>query len=179
MKRGLAVFVLGVVALGIQGGVALVIPRVLCPDVGLLVVIAIGLHWRDATSGLFVASALGFTADILSGSIFGAHALLRVLTYATTALVRSQIDLRGGVALGLFAAGMTIFYALGLFVLVQFFGGAVDGLRWPGIGGLFPHALVNAVFAPVVSAILLRVFAWADGEASRRGLQIDPRRSAM
>ena len=99
MKRGLAVLALGLIALGVQGGMAMSIPRALCPDLGLLVVIAIGLHWREATGGLFLASALGFTADILSSSIFGAHALLRVLVYATTALTRSQMDLRSGAAL--------------------------------------------------------------------------------
>jgi rod shape-determining protein MreD len=177
MKRGLAVFALGLIALGVQGGLSMAIPRVLCPDLGLLVVIAIGLHWRDTTSGLFIASALGFIADVLSSSIFGAHALLRVLAYATTALTRSQMDLRSGAALALFAGGMTIFYALGLVSLMRFFGGAGEGLPWSGFGALFPHIVVNAAVAPLVSGLLVRVCEWAEGEASRPGLEIDARRS--
>lgn len=178
MKRGLAVLALGLIALGVQGGIAMAIPRVLCPDLGLLVVIAIGLHWRETTSGLFFASALGFVADILSSSIFGAHALLRVLTYSATALTRRRMDLRSAAALALFAGVMTIFYALGLIVLMRFFGGPGEGLQWPGIGALFPHVAVNAIFAPLVSAALVRVCEWAEGEASRPGLQIDAKRTA-
>jgi rod shape-determining protein MreD len=177
MKCGLAVFVLGLIALGVQGGMAMAIPRVLCPDLGLLVVIAIALHWRETTAGLFIASALGFAADILSSSILGAHALLRVLVYAATALTRSKMDLRGGAALALFAGGITIFYALGLVSLTRFFGGAGEGLQWSGIGALFPHIVVNAVFAPLVSAVLVRVCEWAEGEASRPGLEIDAKRA--
>jgi rod shape-determining protein MreD len=157
---------------------SMAIPRVLCPDLGLLVVIALGLHWRETTTGLFLASALGFTADILSSSILGAHALLRVLAYATTALTRSQMDLRSGAALALFAGGMTIAYALGLVVLMKFFGAAGEGLNWAGIGALFPHVVVNALVAPLVSAILIRVCEWAEGEASRPGLEIDAGRPA-
>jgi rod shape-determining protein MreD len=178
MKRGLAVLALGLIALGVQGGMAMSIPRPLCPDLGLLVVIAIGLHWREATGGLFLASALGFTADILSTSIFGAHALLRVLVYAATALTRSQMDLRSGAALALFSGGMTILHSLGLISLMQFFGAAGEGPTWSGIGALFPHAAINAIFAPIVSAILLRVCDWAEGEASRPGLEIDATRTA-
>lgn len=178
MKRGLAVFALGLIALGFQGGMAMAIPRVLCPDLGLLVVIAIGLHWRETTTGLFVASALGFAADMLSSSIFGAHALLRILVYSATALTRSQVDLRSGAALALFAGGMTIFYALGLVSLSRFFGGAGEGLQWSGIGALLPHIAINALVAPFVSAILIRVCEWADGEASRPGLEIDAKRTA-
>ena len=36
------------------------------------------------------------------------------------------MDLRGGLALALFTGGMTIFYALGLFLLLQFFGTHLD-----------------------------------------------------
>jgi len=173
MKRGLAVLALGLIALGVQGGIAMAIPRVLCPDLGLLVVIAIGLHWREATGGLFLASALGFAADILSSSIFGAHALLRVLAYATTALTRSQMELRSGAALALFAGAMTIFYAVGLLLLMRFFGSSGEGFQWSGIGALFPHIAVNAIMAPLVSAVLVRVCEWAEGEANRPGLELD------
>ncbi len=178
MKRVLAVLVLGLLALGVQGGLALVLPRALCPDLGLLVVIAIGLHWQETTPGLFVASALGFAADLLSSSIFGAHALLRVLAFATTAMARSKMDLRGGAVLALFVAGVTILYALGLLVLMRFFSGAGEGTLWPSLAGVFPHALVNAVLAPLVSTLVVRVCERVEGEASRPGLELDANRSA-
>lgn len=178
MKRGLAVLAFGLIALGVQGGIAMAIPRVLCPDLGLLVVIAIGLHWGENTGGLLLASALGFAADVLSSSIFGAHALLRVLVYATTALTRSQLELRSGAALALFAGAMTIFYAGGLVLLMRFFGSTGEAVRWSGIGALFPHIAVNAIMAPFVSALLVRVCEWAEGEANRPGLELDAKRTA-
>lgn len=179
MKRLIAVLVVGLLALGIQGGLSLVIPRELCPDLGLLVVIAIGLHWQQATSGMFVASALGFTADLLSSSIFGGHALMRLLVFSATTVSRRRMDLRSGVAMGLFAGLMTIFYALGLLLLMRFFGADSEWLSRSEIGGLFLHALVNAVCAPGVAALLIRVCDWADGEASRPGLEIETRRPVL
>lgn len=179
MKRFFAVLVLGLIALGIQGGLSLVIPRELCPDLGLLVVIALGLHWQEATSGLIVASVLGFTADLLSSSIFGGHALMRLLVFSATAISRQKIDLRSGAALGLFAGVMTIFYALGLLLLMRFFGADSEWLSRSEIGGLFLHVLVNAVCAPAIAALMIRVCEWADGEASRPGLEIETRRTSL
>lgn len=177
MRRVLALLVFGLIALGVQSGLATVLPRQFCPDLGLLVVIAMGLHWQEATRGLLVASALGFAADFLSSSIFGAHALLRLLAYVTTALVRSQMDLRSGVALGLFVGGVTIFYGLGLFSLMGIFGFSLHESWWSGIGGMFPQAVVNALLAPLVSSLVGRLSEWAEGESSRPGLEIDASRS--
>lgn len=177
MKRALAAFVIGLLALGIQAGLATSIPRELCPDLGLLVVIAVGLHWDDATSGLLVSSALGFAADLLSAAVFGAHALLRVLAFTVTAVVRSQVDLRGGATLALFAANLTLLYSLGVLFLSGLTAGSGEAVSWSGIGGMFPHAAINGVFAPVVYALVSRVCDRAEGEASRPGLEIDANRS--
>lgn len=177
MKRVVAVLVLGLLALGVQGGLALALPRSLCPDLGFLVVLAIGLHWQQVTAGLFVASALGFAADLLSSSIFGAHALLRVVAFAITALARSQMDLRGGVAFALFAGGITVLYALCLLVLTRLSVGAEDGFPWWEFSGAFPHALVNGLLAPFVSTWVVRVCDRLEGEANRPSLEIDPGRA--
>lgn len=181
MKRILAVFVLGLLALGIQGGLAMVFPRALCPDLGLLVVLAIGLHWLEVTPGMFVSTALGFAADLLSSAIFGAHALLRLLSFVLTSLARSQMDLRGGATFAMFAAGLTVLNALGLMLLVRFFspvGGEGSGYSmWAVVSGVFPHALVNACFAPIVSALVLWVCDRVEGEARGPGIELDARRS--
>ena len=173
MKRVLVIFALGLVALGVQGGLAKILPRELCPDLGLLVVIAMGLRWQETTRGLLVASALGFAADFLSSSLFGAHALLRVVAYAMTTVGRSQMDLRSGLALALFAGGITVAYAMGLLGLMSIVEGPGQKAAWTGIGGVFPHAVVTAIAAPVISSLVSRLSEWADGEASRPGLQID------
>ncbi len=180
LKRVIAVFVLGLLALGVQGGLAMVLPRSLCPDLGLLVVLAIGLHWLEVTPGMFVATALGFAADLLSSAILGVHALLRLLSFSLTALARSQMDLRGGATFALFAAGMTILNAIGLMILLGFFSSASSAgfSIWSALTDVLPHALVNAVLAPLVSALVVWVGERVDGEASRPGIELDERRPA-
>lgn len=177
MKRVVAIIILGLIALGVQGGMAKVVPREICPDLGLLVVIAVGLHWQETTRGLIVASVLGFAADFLSSSVFGAHALLRVIAYALTTVGRSQMDLRGGLALGLFAGSLTLVYALALLSLMSLIEAPGHESAWTGFGGMFPQAVVNAIVAPLISGLVSRVSEWADGESSRPGLQIDAGRS--
>ncbi|MFT5442449.1 MAG: rod shape-determining protein MreD [Myxococcota bacterium] len=179
MKRALAAFLIGLFALGLQAGLATSIPRELCPDLGLLVVLAVGLHWDDATSGLLVSSALGFAADLLSAAVFGTHALLRVLVFTITAVVRSQVDLRGGAMLALFAAGVTLLYSLGVLFLSGLTAGSNEGVSWSGLGGMFPHALINGLFAPLVYALVSRACDRAEGEANRPGLEIDAHRPSF
>ncbi|MDP6980890.1 MAG: hypothetical protein QF570_20200 [Myxococcota bacterium] len=180
VKRILAVFILGLLALGVQGGLAMVMPRSLCPDLGLLVVLAIGLHWLEVTPGMFVASALGFAADLLSSAIFGAHALLRVLAFSLTSLARSQMDLRGGAIFALFAGAITILNALGLMLLLRFFtsgeAGAAAFSVWGVFSGVLPHAAINACLAPAVSAVVVWVCDRVEGEASRPGIEFEARR---
>jgi len=181
LKRIVAVFVLGLLALGVQGGLAMVLPRSLCPDLGLLVVLAIGLHWLDVTRGMFVATALGFAADLLSSAILGAHALLRLLSFSLTALARSQMDLRGGATFALFAGGMTLINAAGLMLLLRFFtpGGAdvVGYSAWGLVSGVLPQAAVNASLAPLVSLLVIWLDEKLEGEASRPGIELDARRA--
>jgi cell shape-determining protein MreD len=72
----LAVLFLGLAMTMIQGAIPFVISPPWCPDLCMLVVIAVGLYWRRWYSGLLLAMALGFFADVLSGSLLGTHALV-------------------------------------------------------------------------------------------------------
>ena len=83
MRQLLAMGALGVLALVIQSALATFVPPPYCPDLGLLVVIAIGLRWRGLTVGLLLAALLGFAADIMSGTLMGQHALLRMVAFAS------------------------------------------------------------------------------------------------
>jgi cell shape-determining protein MreD len=165
----------GLVALGIQGGLATFLPRELCPDLGLLVVLALGLQIRSWTTGIALATVLGYAADLLSGSLFGAHALLRLLTFCSATLARRQLNLRGSVPLGVFAAGVTMLYAIGLFALTGFFASAGE-VRWGSLRVLIPQALINAIAIPFVYKILAWIWERLEGEPVRRGLELDARR---
>jgi len=177
VKRGLAVIALGLIALGIQGGLAAVLPRELCPDLGLLVVVVLGLHAQNWASGFVLASALGYAADLLSGSLFGAHALLRILAFCAASLVRSQLNLRGSLPLAFFVGCLTILYALALIGLTSFFGAAAE-LHWGTLKLLIPQAIVNAVVAPSIARLMLWVWERLEGEPARRRLELDARRTA-
>jgi cell shape-determining protein MreD len=177
MKRGLALVAVGILALGIQGGLATLLPRGYCPDLGLLAVLAIGLQWRGMASGMGIAAVLGYSADLLSGSLLGAHALLRILLFSCAYLARRQLNLRGAAPLAVFAAGMTIFYFLGLLGLTSFFS-AGEGFRWSEIGALLTQAVANALTAPLVAWGIDRLWDKLGDDAFRGGLELDSRRTA-
>ena len=60
MKRALLFLVLGLFCPMLQGALIAHLPRVLCPDLSLLVVMALALCWRSTAGGLLVAGSAGF-----------------------------------------------------------------------------------------------------------------------
>lgn len=176
MKRALAVLALGAGALVLQSVLGTLLPGLGPPDLGLLVVVALGLHWRGATSGLLLAAVLGYATDLLSGSLLGEHALLRLLVYAAARLASRQLNLRGALPLAAFVFVATHAYALGVTALGSLFG--IQGaFGWDRAGELALHAGMNALLAPAVSRLTERVLGWAgEDESRRRTLSVEPRR---
>jgi rod shape-determining protein MreD len=175
VKRTLGILAAGLFVLALQGALATFLPHSLSPDLGLLYVVAVSLCWEGAVSGLVVAALLGYAADLLSGSMLGQHALLRLLVFSATYLSCRQINLRGALPLISFAAAVCFVYALGAGLLTAFFTGEnVLPPHW--LADLLPHLLVTALLAPWVSSSVARLWAWLGDEASgRRSLQLDAR----
>jgi rod shape-determining protein MreD len=175
MRWGALLFLMGWAALVVQGAVSTFLPPPYCPDLGLLVVIAIGLCWERASSGLLLAFALGLAADTMSGSLLGQHALLRLAAYVASRLASRQLNLRGALPLAVFAAGLTLLDALAVLALTSFFtGSGSPGLGW--FVDALQHGLVNAALAPAVSVLVERVGVWAGADdGSRRPLRLEPR----
>jgi rod shape-determining protein MreD len=151
------------------------IPAHLTPDLGFLIVIAIGLHWRSTAGGLVISAALGFVADLLSGSLLGEYALLRLLTFGVARSASRRLNLRGSLPQAIFVLFFTAVNALGIALLNTFFtsGGGFDMVA---LRDLLPHALVNALFAPLVSRIVEAVAtSLGDDESGRRMLHLEPR----
>ncbi len=169
MKQGFALLLLGLLALIVQGVVAPVMPTHLVPDLGLLVVLSIGLCWRPAVGGLLIAGALGYATDVLSGSLLGEHALLRVAVFGLARLANRQINLNGALPLIIFAAGVSIANGMALAGLTVLFGDqAQHGSFW--LSGLGRHAIANAVCAPLIFALVERSVAFLSGEDSARNV---------
>lgn len=173
MKQALALLLAGLLALVVQSGIVRVVPHPLCPDLGLLVVVAIGLYWEPLPSGFALAAVLGYASDVLSGSLLGQHGLLRLLSFSASRLGGRQLNLRGVVPLAVFVAALTLAYALALHVLQAFFSGT--SVSWmSSLGRATVHALVNGLAAPVVAAGIASLCSWTgDDEGGRRGFRLD------
>lgn len=175
MKQGLVLLALGVVALMVQGVVTQVLPAYWVPDFGLLLVVAIALGLRGAASGVVLAALLGYTTDLLSGSLLGQHALLRMTAYGVARFGSARLNLRGPLPQALFVGFLSVAHALGLWGLFAFFV-ADTGSSLLTLRELLLHALVNGIAAPFVSqaigALLDRL---GDDDASQRPMRLEPR----
>jgi rod shape-determining protein MreD len=163
----LAVLFLGLAMTMIQGAIPFVISPPWCPDLCMLVVIAVGLYWRRWYSGLLLAMALGFFADVLSGSLLGTHALVSLVIFVVAWLSSRQLNLRSPLALSIFAAIVSLFDVFATLALTGFF----VSVSLP-VGALWAdgwiHAAVNALFAVPVVALVAAVISRVDGETGSR-----------
>lgn len=180
MKAIPALLGVGLLALILQGALARIITPPWCPDLALLVVIALGLRWRRFMSGVFLAMILGYSMDLVSGSLMGQHALLRLMTYLAAALASRQLDLTGGLPVSILVFGTTFVYGITIVSLLSFFVGS-DGLRFSVFVDAICHALANVVaIGPVLSVVEKIQARFSEDEAGRRpGLSMMmPRRGA-
>ena len=173
MKRVLGLLALGALTPMLQGVAADVLSVRWCPDLGLLLVVAIALCWRNAAGGVALAAVLGYATDLLSGSLFGQHALLRVFAFGAARFGSRHLNLRGALPRAIFVALLTVANALLLGVTSNFFA-AGTGAGLVPTGDLLPHALMNALFAPLAVYVTERVVALlGDDDSSRRLLLIE------
>ena len=166
----------GLLALVIQGALATLVVPPWCPDLGLLVVLCLGLRWRGLAAGLVLAGLLGFSADLLSGSLVGQHALLRVLVFAGAFMAGRQLNLKGGMPLVAFVFAATLAYGIGAALISQFF----LEMGWPPASvwaeGIL-HAVINGLCAPWVAAWVQLLGVWAgDEDGATRALPIESSR---
>lgn len=168
MKSALAIVLLGLAALIIQGALARTLSPPWCPDLAWLVVVGIGLRWPGFLSGILVVLLLGFAADLVSGSLMGQHALMRLVTYFAAAIAARQLDLSGAVPVAIFVFGMTFLYGLAIVSTLAFFVGS-EGVRLDFFGRTAAFAIVNVLAAGPMIGLVDRVLArFSDEEAGRR-----------
>ena len=171
MRLFLSFLLIGVLLMISQGALARWLPPPFCPDFGLLLVICLGLRWPTLASGFVLVGLLGFSADLLSGSLMGEQALLRILVFALAFVAGRQFNIRETLPLMGFAASISFLYGVALYLLTLFFIGSSAG---EGSGWLlddFWHSVINSVFVPAVSSFCAWVFLWVVGdESNERGL---------
>lgn len=173
MRLFLSFLLMGVLLMISQGALARWLPPPFCPDFGLLVVICLGLRWPNLLSGLILVGLLGFSADLLSGSLMGQQAFLRILVFMLAYIVGRQFNIKGSLPLMGFVAGVSFLYGVALYLLTLFFIGSGVG---SGAGWLVDdvwHSLVNAAVAPTIDLLCTRIFLWVLGdEVNERSLGI-------
>jgi cell shape-determining protein MreD len=168
VKSVSAVLALGFVALIVQGALARMIPPPWCPDLAWLVVIGVGLRWPGFLSGMFLVVPLGYAMDLLSGSLMGQHAFMRLVSYCVAAVASRQLDLSGGLPVAIFVFGMTILYGLGIVATLSFFVGS-DATGLSVVTSAIGHGIANVVAAGPMIALVERVVTrFSDEEIGRR-----------
>jgi rod shape-determining protein MreD len=168
VKTFLALLGIGLLALILQGAIARTIPPPWCPDFAWLVVVAVGLRWPSVLSGIWLAVILGYAMDLVSGSLMGQHALMRLLTFLAAALAARQLDLSGAVAVSILVFGMTLFYGVAVVAVLTSFVDA-KGIGLPVLTDAFCHALANVVaMGPVLSLVERLLMRFSDEEIGRR-----------
>ena len=180
MKRGLLLLVVGVLAPMFQGALVVHLPRMLVPDLSLLVVMALALCWRSTGGGLLMAALVGFVADLLSSSLLGQHGLLLLATFAAARTASGHVNLKGGLAQAVFAVAWTTIYGLGLGGLTAFFSPGVP-FAWVDAGELVLRALINGIAAPLVcGAVAAMVSRLGEDESGgRRTLRLEARKISL
>lgn len=175
MKRVSALAGLAFAALVLQAAVARILPPQWCPDLGLLVVVGLGLGMRNATTGVVLAALVGYLSDALSGSLLGQHMLLHMAAFAAARIGTRQLNLRGPAPLAVFTAGLSAGYLLALWAIVVFFArGAEPSL--PAIHDFVAQALVNGLLGPIVAPAVAWVSLTLGDEEGARLMRLEPRK---
>ena len=168
MRSFLAVFALGLFALVLQGALARVISPPWCPDFAWLVVVALGLRWPSFVSGIVLATLLGFAMDLVSGSLMGQHAFMRIASFVAAAVAARQLDLSGAYPVTVFVFVLMVAYGLGIVVTLSFFVGS-EGVGFHVVSPALCHALVNALAAmPVLTTVERLLTRFSEEELGRR-----------
>lgn len=167
---------LGVLVPILQGALLRGVPAALCPQLGVLLVLGLGLAWPNAPGGVLVAAVVGLVSDLLSGSLGGQLVLLHLGAYLAARYASGHLDLGGALSTAIFAVGFSTLYGLSLSLSTLFFLPEAY-LGWGDLRLLLPVVVLNGLFAPwvvrAVRALLARLEA---PDFGRRRVLLGPRR---
>lgn len=177
MRVALALAGLALAALILQGLAALLLPAALLPDLVLLVAVACALAAPSA-AGLLVVTLVGFGADLLSGSLLGHHALLRLAVFAFTVAVSAQFHLKRPLPLMVLVLCLACADALLQMGLTRLFSGSWL-IGFDALAGVLPRAAVTALLAPSVCGLFRTVVVRLTEGDRRREVRLDTRRATL
>jgi len=172
VKRFIGLLGLGALAAIVQGVAGTFIPQRFVPDLGFLLVVALGLSWRNLGSGTALAACLGYLTDLLSGSLLGQHVILRMFVFSAARLGSRHLSLIGLVPRACFVAALTAVNALAMEFLTSAF---TDGPEFEAaaLTGLAAQMVLNALLAAPVAALTERAAALLGEDEGARRLSLE------
>lgn len=177
MRPALAWCGVGLLGIVLEGVLAHGISPRYVPDFSLLATIAAALAFPPGR-GMILAVVFGLGTDMLSGSLLGQVAMLRLFEFGLARALAGQLDLRRGVPSAVFAATLVGLDSLGLVGLSTLFLGGFP-VAWSELVGLAPRALITAAFAPWVVRLALRIANVLSESETRREMRIETRRPVL
>lgn len=166
-QRTVVLLIVVYALLAIVGALATVLPtRALCPEVGLLAVLYLGLSvQRSLPAAATAAFVLGYLVDLLTGAPKGTFSLTLLLVFLATRLLAVRIDVRGAWRMAGFAAAASIVSG----ILVTIVRGLVSDVPLSALAIVPLQALINAAFAPILMSLYRRIGGPIVGEGRDRG----------
>ena len=171
MRLFAGILVLGALAAILQGVAGTFVAQRFVPDLGLLLVFALGLSWRGFAGGFGAAIALGYITDLLSGSLLGQHMTLRMFVFVAARLGSRHLSLHGAMPRALFIFGLTAVNAVLMELLTTIFTGDT-GFVVGSLTGLLPQMFLNALFAAPITALTERAVASLGDDENARKLEL-------
>ncbi len=177
MRESFALLAAGSLALVLESAALSHLPAALVPELALLFPVA-AILLLGPSAGLLVAVALGFGADMLSASLFGQHAFLRLVEFAAVRLLAGQLDLSRPMPFAIFGLALALLDAAGSAVLTRFFLGSFVP-HAQELGTVALRALATAAAAPLVLVVARAVAAWGSLDEARREMRLDTKRPVL
>jgi cell shape-determining protein MreD len=169
---------LALAALVVQGALSALLPPALVPDLGLLVAVVAAVS-APPIPALLVAAGVGYGADLMSGTLLGEQALLRLIAFAATRFVSAQFHLERGLPLATFGFAVGALEPVGLAALSSLFAGA-SPFGWEALPTVATRAVLLAVLASPAQRLVAGLLgAVQQGETRRREVRFETRRPVL
>ncbi len=172
MKLFAGILGLGTLFAILQGMTGTFLAQRFIPDLGFLLVIALGLSWRGFAGGIVLVVLLGYLTDLLSGSLLGQHAILRIFVFVAARLGSRHLSLHGTLPRALFVAALTAVNAVWMELLTTVFTNS-SGFAVGSLTGLPAQMALNALCVAPVAALIERAVALLGDDENARKLLIE------
>lgn len=172
MKLFAGILGLGALAAILQGVAGTFVPQQFVPDLGFLLVVALGLSWRGFAGGVTLVALLGYLTDLISGSLIGQHAFLRMFVFIAARLGSRHLSLLGALPRALSVAALTAVNAVLMELLTTIFTNG-SGFAVGALTGLLPQMVLNALFVAPVAALVGRAVAILGDDENARKLMLE------